>query len=245
ERDPEAAAAEWLAEWRSDLSDFLDRELISGAVDAGVVVRPPRLGIRYVGFADWSGGRGDSAVVAIAHGEGNVAVLDALYERRAPFDSDAAITDASMLLRSYGLHEVVGDDYGAELTVASFKRAPNNITYKSSTLNRSEIYLNVLPLFTSGRARLLDNPRLVHQFAGLERRTGRSGRDTVDHGRAKGAHDDCANAAAGALTLVVSKAPAVIFTSEMVSRLQNQPGVRQDEELAMMNSLTIGNYRYH
>jgi hypothetical protein len=57
----------------------------------------------------------------------------------------------------------------------------------------------VLPLFTSGRAHLLDNQRLINQFANLERRTFPSGKDKVDHER--GRHDDLCNAAAGALTL--------------------------------------------
>jgi hypothetical protein len=44
---------------------------------------------------------------------------------------------------------------------------------------------------------LLDNSKLVAQLVGLERRTVRSGRDSIDHG--PGGHDDLANAAAGAL----------------------------------------------
>jgi hypothetical protein len=40
-RDPAAARAEWLAEWRDDIAAFLSRELIEAAVDKGVVVRPP------------------------------------------------------------------------------------------------------------------------------------------------------------------------------------------------------------
>jgi len=40
-----------------------------------------------------------------------------------------------------------------------------------------------------------DEPRLVAQIVGLERRTARGGRDTIDH--APGAHDDLANAALG------------------------------------------------
>src|SRR5260370_28525125 len=35
ERDPAAGAAEWLAEWRSDLADFVDRAVIEAAVAAG------------------------------------------------------------------------------------------------------------------------------------------------------------------------------------------------------------------
>ena len=38
-RDPAAARAEWLAEWRDDIAAFLSRELVESAVDQGVVVR--------------------------------------------------------------------------------------------------------------------------------------------------------------------------------------------------------------
>jgi hypothetical protein len=44
----------------------------------------------------------------------------------------------------------------------------------------------------------------VHQLVGLERRTARGGRDTIDHSR--GAHDDVANAVAGAVQLASTKA---------------------------------------
>ena len=49
-------------------------------------------------------------------------------------------------------------------------------------------------------AGLVDDDRLVRQLIGLERRTGRgTGRDIIDH--PPGAHDDLANAAAGALVM--------------------------------------------
>src|SRR5271166_7091860 len=38
-RDPAAARAEWLAEWRDDVSTFVSRELIEACVDRGVVSR--------------------------------------------------------------------------------------------------------------------------------------------------------------------------------------------------------------
>jgi hypothetical protein len=47
--------------------------------------------------------------------------------------------------------------------------------------------------------KLLDNDRLLAQLTRLERRTARSGKDSIDH--APGAHDDLANAAAGVLVL--------------------------------------------
>jgi hypothetical protein len=53
----------------------------------------------------------------------------------------------------------------------------------------------------SHRADLLDNERMLHQIVGLERRTARGGRDTIDHG--PGGHDDVANVVAGVLTNLV------------------------------------------
>jgi hypothetical protein len=219
ERDPEAASAEWLSEWRSDLSDFLDRELIEDAVDRGVHVRPPQPGLRYAAFTDPSGGRGDSFTCAISHAADKTAIVDCLFERRAPFDPSTVVTEIAELLRSYRIGEVTGDRYAAEWVVAAFRK--ENITYKQSERDRSALYLDALPLFTSGRARLLDNPRLVHQFASLERRTSRLGKDRVDHGPS-GA-DDVANSAAGALVLAVSKRGPMRISDAMLARA-HQPG---------------------
>jgi hypothetical protein len=72
----------------------------------------------------------------------------------------------------------------------------------TSHSDRSAIYANAVPLFTSGRARLLDNSKLVGQLAALERRTTAT-RDKVDHPR--GARDDVANAAAGAIVTAADR----------------------------------------
>ena len=210
ESDPEAAAAEWLSEWRSDLADFLDRELVDAAVDVGVVARQPAPGVPYVAFADPSGGRGDAFTAAIAHAEGTMAVLDALYERRAPFDPGAVVAEIAALLREYGLATITGDRYGAGWTTEGF--AKEGIGYQASERDRSALYLDALPLFTSGRARLLDSPRLIHQLVSLERRTGRLGRDRVDH--RPGGSDDLANAAAGALVLASASAAPVLWRGD-------------------------------
>jgi hypothetical protein len=59
-----------------------------------------------------------------------------------------------------------------------------------------------LNLFTSGRVELLANKKLENELVGLERRTARGGRDSIDHGR--GDHDDSANAACGCLLLAAT-----------------------------------------
>jgi hypothetical protein len=92
---------------------------------------------------------------------------------------------------------VTGDKYAAQWVVEAFSKV--DIKYLASERDRSAIYLDCLPLFTSGRVRLIDNPRLVSQFAALERRTFSTGRDRVDHGSS--GKDDACNSAAGALVL--------------------------------------------
>ena len=229
--DPEkGAGAEYLSQWRDDLTSFLDRQLVEAAIDRGTVTRPPQHGIAYVAFTDLSGGRGDSFTAAVGRREGAILVVDALFERRAPFDSDATIDEVAALLRSYKVTTVRGDDYGADLTVAAFRR--RGITYRSlklgdaegrqGKLNRSEIYLNSVGLFTADRVKLPDNPRLVHQLIGLERRAARSsGHDSVGH-RA-GGHDDLANACCGCLVALAGRPAPFILSQPALQKFRTLP----------------------
>ena len=87
----------------------------------------------------------------------------------------------------------------------------NDITYEAiRERDRTAIYADFLPLLTSGRARLLDAPRLVGQLCNLERRASPMGRDRIDH--PAGAHDDLSNAAAGALVLAASASSLLDYT---------------------------------
>lgn len=177
---------------------FIGRELLEAAVDLGVLVRPPIEGVRYFAFADPSGGVHDSFALGVSHLESDGSVpLDLMYEHRAPFNPSEVTEEIAALLKSYHCTQVVGDRYAAKWVVEAFDKT--GISYRQSDVDRSAIYLDVLPLFTSGRARLLDSSRLIGQFAGLERRTFSTGRDRVDHGR--NGRDDIANACAGALVL--------------------------------------------
>ena len=215
-RDPQVARAEWLAQWRDDVSTFIPREVIDNAVDADVIVRPPVPGTRYFSFCDPSGGVGDSFTAAVAHAEGETVILDCLVEIPAPFNPTEATGSIAATLKSYGLRETVGDRYAAAWTVDAFSKC--GIAYKHSQRDRSAIYADSLPIFMSGRARLIDNTKLVAQLSNLERRTSSTGRDRIDH--PGGAHDDLANAAAGALGLASgSSEPGwIAFAKEMTAR---------------------------
>ena len=194
-----------------------DLALIEAAVDRGVTVRPPRPGVFYSSFCDPSGGAKDLFTAAIAHSEGGnngVVVLDCLLEIKAPFNPDTAVLRVAAMLKSYGLTKTVSDKYAAAWPVAAFAR--NGIALQHSERDRSQIYLNALPFFTTGRVRLLDDQRLVTQFAGLERTTSPIGKDRIDHGR--NGQDDSCNAAAGALVLAATQAAPFTVTPEFLAR---------------------------
>ena len=199
--DPAGAGAEWNATFRDDVSGWAPRELIEAAVDRDIIVRPPLPDVRYHSFVDSSGGVRDSFTAAVAHNENSIAVLDCLIEIRAPFNPDSATARIADALKSYRCHSTVGDRYGAQWIVQAFEKC--GIAYRHSDRDRSSIYLDALPLFTTGRARLLDNKRLSTQLASLERKTLSLGKDKVDHG--PGGHDDAANVVAGALVLATRK----------------------------------------
>src|SRR5258708_24584781 len=219
--DPVAARAEWLSEVRSALTGLIDADIIEAAVDRGVTVRAPSPGVTYFSFCDPSGGQADSTTAAIAHREGDPAVLDCLVEVRAPHSPAAAISEIAPVLKSYGLHKTVADKFAAGFAVDAFAQC--GIRLEHSERDRSQLYLEVLPIFSSGRVRLIDNRRLVTQFAALERRTFSSGKDRVDHG--PGGHDDACNAAAGALVLAAGKQRAFMhLITDGVLRRPRAPG---------------------
>ena len=199
--DPESAAAEWFAEFRGDLSTFIARSVIEHCVESGQTERWAVRGQGYTAFADPSGGQHDSFTLAIGHKEGDLAVLDAVREWKAPFSPTDVVEEAARFLKEFNITRVWGDKYASGWVESAFGNL--GIRYAHCDKNKSRLYLEALPLLTSHKVSLLDDPRLVNQIAQLERRTVRSGRDSVDH--PPGAMDDLANAALGCLVYVASK----------------------------------------
>jgi hypothetical protein len=212
ERDSASAEAEYNAQFRSDIEAFISREAVEACVEPGVLERAPIANVRYVGFADPSGGSSDSMTLAIAHREGDAVILDAVRERKPPFSPDAVVTEFAALLKSYHIGSVRGDRYAGEWPREVFRK--HEIEYLVADKTRSELYLAMLPLVMSRRADLLDNPKTGNQFVGLERRTARSGRDSIDHG--PGQHDDLANAVAGALLAAIAPVQQVSFCAPII-----------------------------
>jgi hypothetical protein len=189
------------ATWREEFFEAPNREIIEACVATGRFELPPAERTRYTAFVDPSGGSSDSFTLAISHRDADGrAVLDALRERRPPFAPDAVVEEFAELLKSYSVAKITGDHYAGTWPVASFAKC--GIKYEQNAAPKSDIYRDLLPQLNSGKIELLDHPRLIAQLVGLERRTSRAGKDSIDH--PPNSHDDLANAVAGALVLATS-----------------------------------------
>jgi len=133
--------------------------------------------------------------------DGERMTLDLLHGRKPPFDPTQVVKEFCQVLKSYRVFEIIGDRYAGEWVREAFSK--HGIYYKHSELTKSELYLESLPLFAQGAVDLLDYQPLTVELLQLERRTARSGKDSVDH--PPGGHDDHCNAVCGTLALLGSR----------------------------------------
>jgi hypothetical protein len=207
ESDPAAAKAEYGAEFRDDLADYITLEAVEAVTMWGRSELPPMPGVAYVAFCDPSGGVGDAMTLAVGHLSGDICVLDAILVVQPPFDPEEAVVQCAALLKRYGVSVVTSDRYAGEWVRSRFARHGVEVVYADRP--KSDFYLDLLPLMVSRRVELLDFRRVRDEFVGLERKTARSGKDSIDH--APGGHDDLANAIAGCLVqLDLDRRPALV-----------------------------------
>jgi hypothetical protein len=164
--------------------------------------RPPLSGISYTAAIDpASGGGPDSMTLAIGHRDNNGrGILDCVREAKPPFSPSAVVQEFKQTLAAYSIYKLTGDRWGGSFVHEPFLP----IRYELAEQPKSDFYRDVLPLINSSRIELLDLPRIAGQLCTLERKTARSGKDSIDH--APGAHDDVANAVAMCLVQAVGHA---------------------------------------
>jgi hypothetical protein len=195
ERDPASAAAEYGAQFRTDIEALVSPEVVMANVPRGTFERGKEDYQTYYAFVDPSGGSSDSMTLAVAHRDfaRNVVVLDCLREMPPPFSPEQTVLEFALTCRNYKISKVEGDRFGGEWPRESFRR--HGISYEVCDKTKSELYQALLPLLNSRRIELLDNARLINQLINLERRTSRGGKDSIDH--SPGSHDDVSNVCAG------------------------------------------------
>jgi hypothetical protein len=227
--DRAGSLAEWMGEFRSDISGFLPPEWIERTIIQRRYELPPQSNTTYRAFCDVSGGAKDAYTLSIAHEEqregGPVIVQDVLKIRRAPHDPHEVTKEYAGILREYSCGEVCGDRYSAGWVINAY--GVHGIRYKHAELTASEIYLFTESSFARGALELLDNSILVHELKNLERRTRQGGRDQVTHGSP---HDDAANATCGSLWLLSQKKQGPLLAGWLGSDLTFEPVAYSEHE---------------
>jgi hypothetical protein len=190
--DPAGAAAEWLAEFRDDISGFIPYSVVESCIVKGRTELPPQRGVTYAAFIDAASGiakGGDSMTLGIAHQrDDGFAVLDLVAEAIPPFQTTAVTELFAATMRRYGVSTATSDRVGLGWVSSAFFE--HGISLRYSSYSKSEIYLKALPLLGNGSIELLDNPRLRSQILNLERRVARGGHESVDHPQGASFHDD-------------------------------------------------------
>ncbi len=202
--DPEAARAEWLAEFREDISGLVSSEALAACIDkARSGDLPPTPGDKYNAFIDGASGTigGDSFTCGISFLRwDDRPVLAALREFRPPFVVQTIVNEIAALCRSYRINRIVGDAWSGDFIRQAFNSC--GLEYQVSRRSKSQLYFEAIPLIASGRALMPANDRMISQIMNLERRVTRSSnREQISHPVGAGQHDDLSNSALASLVL--------------------------------------------
>ena len=149
-------------------------------------------------------------------------VLDLIDKQagRPPFNPRQAVAKFAGVIKSYGLSTVIGDAYAGQTFRHDF--AEHGIAYHVSTVPASGLYEALEPRLNAREVELLDIAELAEQLAGLVRRGAKVG-------HAAGAHDDWANACAGAVVAGGRQAegdrspPSTFWSANRCRRLTRGP----------------------
>jgi hypothetical protein len=190
--DPEAARAEIDGEFRAGISTFLDADALAACVILDRRELPWTPDHVYQAACDPSGGRRDAFTAAVFHRERAHVVLDVLRAFQPPFNPSGVVAEIAVTLKEYKIRSITGDRFAGEWPRESFRA--HGVAYRVSELDRSSLYLELLPMVQAGTIELPDDLKLLRELRGLERRRGPSGKDRIDH--RPGEHDDLANAVA-------------------------------------------------
>ncbi|MBN1103582.1 MAG: hypothetical protein JXL84_09245 [Deltaproteobacteria bacterium] len=207
-KDPNAARAEWEAEFREDIEEFLTLEALNKCLvlPGPLAYEPGRV---YSAFVDPSGGRSDAFTLAVGYRRPDDLrfVVSLLKAWEAPFSPEGVVSEIAEILRGYRVTRITGDRYSAEWVTGAFSR--HSLLYDPCEKAKSDLYVEFEAHVNVGRVELPKDEAMKNELMTLERRRGKSGRDIVDH--PPRAHDDRANAVAG-LVFILNRASGSFFS---------------------------------
>lgn len=197
---------------------FFDPDAVLSSIVVGRQSLAPEPGVRSAAFVDMSGGSSDDAVLALASKRDGKTALELLVKQagRPPFNPRSAVKRFAAILKERGIRHVTGDAYAGLTYRLDFEG--EGIKYHLCSKPKSELYEDLEPRLNAGEIELLDHPILQDQLLTLVMRGAK-----VDH--QPGAHDDHANAAAGAIDLVSAAVQPMNISQAALDQVRRrQPG---------------------
>jgi hypothetical protein len=224
--DSARARAEYMSEWRSDLSDCFPPDAIDACTDFGTHERAPLPHMTYFAHADAAGGTGkDSFAFAISHRDSSY-TIDVIREYKPRFVPAQVIAELVQLMKAYRITTIRGDKFAGGFHSSEW--ASHGITFEPCENSTSENYLTVLPLILANRVRLVDHKTLRSQLSSLERKPG-DGRETVSHPQHDAAHDDVATSVCGAIVAAMPTSDGA-YSSEIWAAVT---GIGEDQQAVL------------
>ena len=202
--DIEGARAEWLGEFRSDLSDLFTPEALERCTAKRRQDLPPSPTARHVGASDAAGGGGassrDGYAAACVHVERGRVVVDWMELVRPPFDPLEVTARLCHRFRQYQIRTVHADQWSLGTITAEAKR--HGVLIERRARSTSDDFLEFAATINATIVELPDDRELRNQLEALQRSTRSGGRDRVEHRR--GEHDDLAAAVARACVVAAA-----------------------------------------
>ncbi len=197
--DPDRARSEYEAEWRIGVASAFDPVLIDQAVRTDPMVIPPQPSVRYRYAVDTAGLGQSEFTWSVSHWENNRIIIDLINGRGRRWlrgvNLEGTVRACCEEVRRYGALEVMGDRYASEWPPEAFRR--EGMGYTVAEKSKSDLYLELVPLFLAGKIEIPADSELIRQLKLLQRRTGTQGRDIIE--KPKGSHDDRSNVIAVAV----------------------------------------------
>ena len=160
EADPSSAAAEYGAEFRSDLEAFVSREIIDACTTRASTNAPRSTTFQYTAFFDGAVVR-VRTVRSLSLGTAKATWPLSMRSGRPDlhFRHRSLFAATPSFAQHYGV-EKYGGPWGGEWPRELFRE--QGISYECAEKSASDLYVEALPLLNSHRVRLLDHPLLHH-----------------------------------------------------------------------------------
>lgn len=203
--DPSFYKAEWLGQWRDDVSNLFDVEKLHSAMkDHQPLPHNPKE--NYIGFIDSSQGRHDSFCFAVGfrYKQSDQIVIARTWEWMAPFQPSEIVAECAAAAREYHCGSLYADANSIGWVEEEFMK--HRILVNLTKQSKSQLYVEFQGLVQLGKCWLVNDRRAEQQFLQLERSENRDGSWRVDHPKYGNAMDDLANAIAGCAVTIFKEA---------------------------------------